>query len=44
MTTPAILNADALSAKEFYVAATRGRQTLTIFSNKPQLQFTAPEL
>ena len=39
-----ILNGGALSAKEFYVAATRGRQTLTIFSDKPQLQFAVPEL
>ena len=40
----AILDADALNAKEFYVAATRGRQTLTVFSNKPQLQFAVPKL
>ena len=39
-----ILNADPLSAQEFYVAATRGRRTLTVLSDKPVLQFPAPEL
>ncbi len=35
---------DQLNAQEFYVAATRGRQTLTVLSDKPVLQFSAPEL
>ena len=39
-----ILNADALSPREFYVAATRGRRTLTVFSANPVLQFRVPEL
>ena len=39
-----ILDADKLNAQEFYVAATRGRQTLTVFSNETVLQFSAPKL
>ena len=35
---------DQLNAQEFYVAATRGRRTLTVLSDKPVLQFPAPEL
>ena len=39
-----ILNADALNAKEFYVAATRGRQTLAVFSDAPRLRFEVPDV
>ena len=41
-----ILNADVarLDAREFYVAATRGRRTLTVLGDNPLVQFPAPEL
>ena len=39
-----ILNATSLDAQDFYVAATRGRRTLTVLSDRPVLQFPPPEL
>ena len=40
-----ILNAHSLdNAQDFYVAATRGRRTLNVLSEKPVLQFPQPDL
>ncbi len=39
-----ILNATSLDAQDFYVAATRGRRTLTVLSDRPVLQFPPPKL
>ena len=38
-----VLNAPRLDAQNFYVAATRGRRTLTVFSEQRELQFTSPD-
>lgn len=39
-----ILSLDGFDAQDFYVAATRGRSSLTVFSDSPTLQFPKPEL
>ena len=39
-----ILNATSLNAQDFYVAATRGRRTLTVLSDQPVLRFAPPTL
>ena len=39
-----ILNATSLVAQDFYVAATRGRRTLTVLSDQPVRQFPPPKL
>ena len=39
-----VLNAGVLDAQEFYVAATRGRRTLNILSEKRVLRFPQPSL
>ena len=39
-----ILDAASLDAQDFYVAATRGRRSLTILSNNRVLQFPTPSL
>ena len=39
-----ILDAHSLDARDFYVAATRGRRTLTVLSDDRVLEFPAPNL
>ena len=39
-----VLDASSLDAQEFYVAATRGRRSLTILSTNRVLQFPIPSL
>ena len=39
-----VLNATSLDAQDFYVAATRGRRTLTVLSDRRVLRFSPPKL